>query len=201
MLTIIIFHLSRNAVLTSKERNYLFYNFVTDVGNHPPLAEEFTGTDPHESLFSNTALTPFTFLCRRSARLRLSITSCDILRTFVSAGLAVSPSLMDWSQLRAYQSFQQEEEEEARGVSDLTQQRAESGRGFCRGGGRRVRMKSEQDMMDFLVAGLMINIKRPFIKAWLKAAMLHLRSVSLSAGEINILQGRKAHFITFYVHI
>lgn len=62
-------------------------------------------------------------------------------------------------------------------------------------------MKSEQDMMDFLVAGLMINITRPFIKVWLKAAMLHLRSVSLSAVEINILQGRKSHFITFYVHI
>lgn len=93
---------------------------MTDVAHHPPLAKEFIATDPHESVFSNTVVTFFTFLCRRSSCLRLSITFCDILHTFVSAVLAALPSLMDWSQLRAYQSFQREEEEEETGVSDLT---------------------------------------------------------------------------------
>lgn len=137
---------------------------------------------------SNTALTPFTFLCRRSSRLRLSITSCDILHTFVSTGLAVSRSLMGWSQLRA-----SELSARRRRGSDRSQW-PHTAKGWIRYGV----LSWWREAVETEVWARRddeYKYQNTFIKAWLKAAMLHLRSVFLSAGEITILRGNTFYYI------
>lgn len=120
-----------------KYRHYLmqsiFLLFKRDFCNLIPKMWQMMDTI-HHSPKSSWSMTPQVLFSSLFApqRLRssgqcLSITSCDILHTFVPVGLPVCPSLMDSTQLSAYQRFHQESLEEQKRVSDLGMWKAESG--------------------------------------------------------------------------